>query len=84
MKGFERGLQATFAGGSPGGYAVSMLGSHTEWAPLEEFTYSADAGHPGDNHNGHTDKTDQATKVENLRHCAKLSPFGSPEHPHCS
>ena len=58
-----------------------MLGSHTEWAPLEEFTYSANAGHAGENHKGQTQKTNQAAKVENLRQCAKLPPFGHQRYP---
>jgi hypothetical protein len=55
---------------------VSILGSHAQRAPLQKFLYSADAGHPGKNHDGQTDKTDQATNVENLRYRAELSPFG--------
>jgi hypothetical protein len=31
-----------------------MHGSHTEWAPLEKFPYSAAAGHSGQDHNGQT------------------------------
>ena len=40
------------------------------------FPYSADACHSGENHDGQTYEADQTTNVENLRHCAKLSPFG--------
>jgi hypothetical protein len=48
------------------------MGLNTEWAQLEKFPYSANAGHPGENHDGQTDKTDQAANVENVRYCAKF------------
>ena len=44
------------------------------------FLYSADAGHAGSDHNGQTDKTDQAINVRNLRHPAKFPPFGHHSH----
>jgi hypothetical protein len=66
MKGFERYLPVTYHG----------RWSHTEWAPLEEFPYSANAGHSGQDHNGQPDEADQAANVKNLGYCAELSPFG--------
>ncbi len=53
-----------------------MLRSHTPMAPLEEFPDSANSGHSSQNHPDQTQKTDQSANVENLRYCAKSSPFG--------
>jgi hypothetical protein len=58
-----------------------MLRSHAQWAPLEMFPYSANAGHAGKNHNGQTHKADLATNVENLRCSTELSPFGDHRFP---
>ena len=57
-----------------------MFASNAPRAPLEMFPYSADAGHAGENHNGQTDKTDQAIIVENLLHPAKPPPFDHLSH----
>ena len=58
-----------------------MPGSHTEWAPLEKFPYSANAGHSGENHNGQPDETKQSANAKNLRQRAELSPL---EHHKCT
>jgi len=52
-----------------------MLGSHTEWAALQNFPYSANAGQSGQNHDRQTHEANQSTNVKNLRQPAKLSPF---------
>jgi len=52
-----------------------MLGSHTEWAPLEKSPYSSDAGPAGQDHHDQPDEANQTSNVENLRHRAKFLPF---------
>lgn len=46
--------------------SIRCLGSHAQTASLEEFPYSANATHSRENHNGQTDKTDQAGDIEKL------------------
>jgi hypothetical protein len=45
--------------------------SHTQWAPLETFPNSANAGHYGQERVSQTQETDQTANVENLCRCAE-------------
>ena len=57
------------------------MGLHTEWTQLEEFLYSANTGHTGENHDSQTRKTKQAANVENLGQRVELSPLGHHRYP---
>jgi hypothetical protein len=60
----------------------SRMGSHTPGAQLEFPSNNvANAGQAGQNHYGQPDQADQAANVENLIHCAKVSPSGCHSHP---